>query len=574
MKFFRHLIVPCLILAFGIVKSQKIDTGIFITPMDIPINLAANFGELRTNHFHTGLDIKTGGQEGVPVRSIGNGYVSRIKISPSGYGKCVYITHPNGFTSVYAHLKELKEPLASYVKNLQYGQKNFEVEAFPTKEELPLAEAQVFALSGNSGSSGGPHLHFEIRETKSEKPVNPLLFGYKVADEQAPRIRSFYLYALDDDANIGGRKKLKAPIVGTNGNYKSGTKYPIRAHGRLGLMVDAYDTFDGNYNKCGLYDVKVYTNDTLMYHANFDKLNFFTNRYLNAYTDFDLWCKGKRTVQKCFVEPHNKLENYQSLMNDGVIIPDSKENTNVRVVISDFAGNSSELTFTIEPTAPLKVEPKIAGPNEYQVYWNQDFMAKEGACAISIKSENFYNNEWIEFKPHQKYSKNISEVFSVGSSNIPIQKGVTIAISQPGIDPTKKDKVLLAEMKSDGNVNRPYTVKWNGDVASANVRYFGNFGLVMDETAPTVTLLNLPKSKTVNRGKELVFRIKDSLAGIASYNVYLNDTWLLSDYDSKYSRLGTIIDKEKVEPGTYTLKAEVTDAVGNVKLYQTEIIVR
>ncbi len=546
----------------------------FISPMDIPINLAANFGELRTNHFHTGLDIKTGGQEGVPVRSIADGYVSRIKISPSGYGKCIYITHPNGFTSVYAHLKELKEPLASYVKTRQYEKETFAVELFPGKEDLVFTQGQEFALSGNSGSSGGPHLHFEIRETKSEKPVNPLLFGYKVADQQAPRIRSFYLYAADETANIGGRKQLKAPIAGGNGNYKSGTKYPIRGYGRLGLMLDAYDTFDGNYNKCGLYDVKVYTNDTLVYHVNFDKLNFYTNRYLNAYTDYRLWKIGKRTVQKCFVEPHNKLENYQSLLNDGYIVPSTTTNTNVRVLVSDFAGNVSELNFVIEPTSPLTVEEKKLDEQEYQVYWNQDFMAKEGDCAISIQSGNLYNNEVLSFKPHQKYNKNISEVYTVGDGNIPVHKNVRVAIKQSGLPNEKKEKVMMASMKSDGSVDDAYTVDWDGDVASAKVRYFGNYGLVLDESAPTITLLNLPKSKVVNRGKELVFRIKDALGGIDSYNVYLNDQWILADYDAKYSRLGAVVDKEKIEPGTYTLKAEVKDVVGNVKLYQTEITVR
>jgi len=261
-KFFTLFIIQFLI-SIGFSQTlEQYPKDYFRSPLDIPLLLSGNFGELRNNHFHSGLDIKTQGVEGQKVYAVADGFVSRIRIMPIGYGKIIYITHPNGYTSAYAHLQQFKGELAKEVKRYQYANETFEMDYYPPDTLLKVKKGDVVALSGNSGSSGGPHLHFEIRETVSEYAVNPLLFGFDIKDDVKPVIKSISVFPLNDTSYVNNRNATQEfGIIGSNGNYQLSNNVIITAYGQIGVGINTYDQQSGASNQNGVYSIMLFDNN-------------------------------------------------------------------------------------------------------------------------------------------------------------------------------------------------------------------------------------------------------------------------------------------------------------------------
>ena len=299
--FYSFLLCSCSVLF----SQDKYPTDYFGNPLEIGTILAGTFGELRSNHFHAGLDIKTQQREGLKVFATAEGHVSRIKISPWGYGKAIYIEHPNGYTTVYGHLKYFAPEIEAYIKEQQYKKESFAIELFPTKDILNVTKNQLIAYSGNTGGSGGPHLHYEIRDSR-QHPMNPMLFGHHVKDTSKPRVNAVYAYSLTDSSQVNhhnDRVKIKL-TKGKDGNYLAET---VHASGIIGLGVNTYDKQDLAHNKNGVYNIKTYINGKQNYELDFKKFSFNESRHLNQLIDYSYFKKHKSRIQKLFKNASNPL---------------------------------------------------------------------------------------------------------------------------------------------------------------------------------------------------------------------------------------------------------------------------
>jgi len=300
--------ILAMIIAFHFGTSQikkNIPEGYFKNPLDIELKLSGTFGELRSNHFHSGLDIKTNQRTGLKVYATAAGYVSRIKIERYGYGKAIYITHPNGYTSVYAHLSKLSPRIEKYLKKKQYAKESFEIQLFPGDLDLRVDQGEVVAYSGNSGGSGGPHLHFEIRDSAS-KPINPMMMGIEIPDSKKPLVKQVMAYPLDESSTINGKNKptqLRL-IPLKNGGYKT---EKLNAYGLIGIGVNTSDKQNGSNNQNGVYQITTSFNGSPNFEVCFDTYAFNETRYLNQMIDYGFFKENKSRISKLFIPPGSPL---------------------------------------------------------------------------------------------------------------------------------------------------------------------------------------------------------------------------------------------------------------------------
>ena len=329
--------------------SQSFDKDYFAPPVKIPILLTGNFGELRSNHFHSGIDIKTEGKSGLPIYAAADGTVSRINISPSGFGLALYIDHPNGTTTVYAHLQKLRDDMQSYAKNIQYKREKFRVDLTVPQGTFNVKKGDLIAYGGNSGSSGGPHLHFEIRKTSNQHPLNPLHFNFPVKDDMKPKVLSVMIYPLSEDAHVSTRQEPKRiETVYYDGAFHLKSNPVLSVYGDIGFGVQALDYLNGSWSKCGVYQIKLSVDGNLIYTFSMDELSFSETRYLNSHIDYEYYQTHWRKIHKNWIEPGNKLSNYPNHENRGIVNLSDNQVHKIDYEITDVHGNLSKLSFKVK----------------------------------------------------------------------------------------------------------------------------------------------------------------------------------------------------------------------------------
>lgn len=557
MKYFALLVLSVFVtqVSFGQYKFQeKYD---FAPPLDIPLVLAANFGELRSNHFHTGLDFKTQHREGLNLHSIDDGYVYRVKVSPYGYGSVVYINHPNGLTSVYAHCSEFKGQLDSLVKATQRKEENFEIEIFPGKDGVKVKKNEIFALSGNSGSSTAPHLHFEIRETVTEHPLNPLLFGFDVADNRKPEIRRMKVYSLTQEGYRVPNKAKTYSVNGSDGNYT--INYPIELPadycsntGGIGFAFDAIDRLDGANNVCGIFKTTFIVDGDTVFGQDISELSFETSRHINTHKDYeDYHNSPRKQYQKSFKTKVNPLEIYLN-GKTGILKwkPGSKHQ--LKYVVTDTKGNTSVLNFSVSvaPGQIANLDKLYSSTNEYLF---------PDSAYMDIDDEH-----WLLFPPKLVYEptkiiQSKGNPFQFGDSDVPVQNyyKIMFKLDNPKLETEKYVITVKNKSGRTKSVGGTYKDGW----ITTRVREFGEFGIDSDTTAPSVSKSNFSANQNV-KGKTLYWRIGDNLSGLADYDVYIDEKWHLLEFEPKkrsvYSTMPSNLS------GEHTLKIVAKDKCGNV----------
>lgn len=526
-------------------------------PIKIPVYLSGNFGEIRGNHFHTGLDIKTRGSEGYNLYAVWPGTVSRIKVSPYGYGRALYIDHPNGYTTVYAHLKRFNDDVEAYIKSEQYRLKQYEVELFPPNGKFSFAASDIVALSGNSGSSQGPHLHFEIRETKTEKPVNPQLFNIELQDNVKPSIYGVKLEAKNSNSGVNGSAYDYFGMGGVHGDYILNTG-EIKAYGELGIYLHSIDKYTGVPNSNGTYRIAFEVNDSLFYEMRLDKLDFSTNRFINNHIDYGLYQRNRKKYQKCFVEGYNLLDIFKNLSKDGKLIIEQGKKYDIKLYASDLKNNESVLNFSIigDSTA---VQPSEDAKG-FAINYLKEKELNLPFAQITFPPKTFYTNQHIEINSEENDGF-LSPIYTIGNDETPIHSYFDIVINK---DLQSTKGLFLATLGNNNSVTgADFIKKTNEQGFWFKTRYLGKYALMQDTIAPKLSAPGYSFNKNYSNNQALRFTFVEQLTGLGSYNLFIDGKWALLEYDAKRKSFYYRCDNEKLETGLHKFELIVEDGVKN-----------
>src|SRR6201996_2862785 len=351
---FLCLLVNCY--AQDIVQTKQYPKNFFRYPLDLPPSTAGSFGELRPNHSHSGLDFKTNGRTGYPVHAAYDGYVSRLRVQFGGFGNAIYITHPNGFTTVYGHIERFAPELEQLVRNMQYLQQSFEVDFNLTPLQVRVCKDDVIAWSGNAGASAGPHLHFEIRDTETEQTINPQLFGLTIPDRAPPTLGTICVYHLGGAPFSEKTPRQFLPVAGASGHYHIIKPQVINVSGETGFGITATDMNSTSFNHNGIYSIELKLDGTTVYTFAAEHFAFDQTHAINAYIDYPTFLSSHRFIQKCFILPGSKISLYPQSVNRGVMNFNDDAMHEVEYVVKDIAGNTSTLTLKVKSTQSKAIQ--------------------------------------------------------------------------------------------------------------------------------------------------------------------------------------------------------------------------
>ncbi len=547
-----------IIAVFG--QDVRIDSK-YHSPLGIPLQLSAIFGDIRPNHFHMGLDFKTNQKEGIPIYSISDGYISRIKISPNGYGRVIYIDHPNGITSVYAHCSAFSKEISDYILPKQVAAFSNDIDLKLEKNEFPLKKGDFIALSGNSGSSTGPHLHFELRETKTEHALNPLLYGFSITDNFSPSIDEIKVYAVDENGYLIPGKSMMVKVQKTKNGFVIPSnkiilpKDFVPSYGQLAFSVSGTDRIGSNGTNCGLFEnICLVDNDTL-FHSVCDRISFDDSRYVNSHQDLDEYKKSKTRFHKLFKTAHNPLDiyHYESL---GTLKIAPKDTLTVQISLKDVSKNNSNLSFTI-------ITPSEAPLNSENFYSSKTYFLPDSAYHLVGKQMKIDIEPYTFYEPVKKFNEINNNRF--GSSEIPIQKSFKVEMnSLPNINSEKQ----FIQVLSNGKANALLTTRVNGKL-NAESKLFGIYSVKIDTIAPKITPLNFKETDSVITNSNLTWKVSDSQTDIKNYNLLVNGEWFPLEYDLKSNRL--IYVRDKIHRMEETIEVLVLDGCGNVGIWKKEL---
>lgn len=554
-------------------------TDYFRSPIGIPILLSGSFSEMRSNHFHSGLDIKTNGKQGYRTYAVASGYVSRIKVSPTGFGNALYVRHRNGYTSVYAHLRNFKGAIQNYVKTQQYRAKKFAVDLYPDKGLFPVSKGEVLAFSGNSGGSGGPHLHFEIRDSRTEWPLNPLLFGLDLKDDQAPEIRRIKVYAMDVDSGAeivltnggvrtaGYRDPALLRVTRESGKYVLRGVRSIRATGNIGFGIETRDSHNGSRSRLGAFIISLSANGSRVFEYVAEKFSFDHSRYINAHVDYEERERNERWVQRSYLLPGNKLPSYRGVVNMGIIEVESGDTYAMQYEVSDVNGNVSRLSFQLNGAANLILKGKGVADGEL-VRLGSKVMINRPGMRADLGAETFYEDTRLTYSRRPGDAETFSPRHKLHNDLVPVHSRYLMSIEAENLPAGKRSVVTMAHVDREGRVSMS-PGKYKDGWVSARVRTLGEFFVSADSTSPTIRAINISDGRNLRRASNIRFRIRDADTGINSYTGSIDGKWVLFEYDAKTGMLVHTFDG-RVGKGNHQLQLRVTDAVGNIAMYEVD----
>ena len=545
----KFLIVVFYFFYFSLAAQKLSDYG---WPLDPPFTISGNYGELRPNHFHAGIDFSTRNQVNLPVYSVADGYVSRIKVSPYGYGHALYITHPGGRVSVYGHLNSFSIKVAELVLKEQQLQKSFEVEILPRPQTILVRKGEIIGLSGNTGGSSGPHLHFEIRDEKSETPLNVLRL-MEIPDKVRPVLQSLAVYNLADTS---------APVF--TGTYKmiargdslfGLSRTLVLDEGVIGFAFSGYDRMSSGGNANNIYAAQLYLDNTLIYGHELSGIDFSENRFVNEFSE-----RIDRTkYQKCFMPALFPPGIYTTNLRRGRIFLRDTSVHRLKLLVWDEAGNKSVFEAGFRSTRLTGYMPPALNSDIF-VKCEKDFLLLRDGIRLFIPKGTLYNSTPLVIANNISSSSRI--VIFPGMN---LRNAINIGFEIPVALRAKAEKLVL---KNAGSV---YPGLAKNDSVFFNVRSFGTFILYSDEHAPAIVYQKPHRKRRTATVRSLSYKISDKLSGISKYSVYINDKWVLAQYDAKYDLLTYTFD-EQTPSGNLNVKVLTEDRVGNIAEFQHVLV--
>ena len=541
----------------------------FRSPVDHEIRLSGTFGELRSNHFHAGIDIKSSsGRVGDPLYAIAEATVARVKVQAGGYGNALYLRHPNGYTSVYAHLDSFDPALAQYVKAAQYERREFEVDLYPPAGKFTYAQGQQIGRMGTSGRSFGPHLHFEIRDSGTERLVNPLLFGFKIADRRPPKMHALKVYHLDEQRRTVATEHHD--LVGRGRNYGVAGDTLIVNAWRAGFGLRVFDHHDKTNNWNGIYRLRVLQDDRPIHGFEMETFAFSETRYINALSDYAEKVTNKSDYNRTYRLPGNRLSVYRDEEAYGVVELSSYRPRKITLIASDVHGNEQTLEFWVRRGA---VQPPASPPYNYLLEYAQPNAIETGNLYAYFPENTLYETLPLRYQTQSPPTDGYySQVHQLATYATPVQRYYEIALRPDrSIPDAYRDKAYLAYCGKDGQVSS-YGGHWEGDRLAARVRALGDFAIRLDTVPPSVRAVTFRNDM---RGLDrMSFEMTDNVATTGKarglrYAGYIDDEWVLFEYDAKKDRLTHRFDG-RIGPGEHRLLLRVSDDRGNERIYERD----
>lgn len=541
----------------------------FHPPLDIPLTLNGNFGEIRPNHFHAGLDLRTKGKSGLNVYAIEEGYVSRVYVSSVGYGRAVYITHPNGLTSVYGHLLKFDPSIQKKVLEKHYEKERYAMNAFFGPGEIPIKKGQVIAKGGNAGSSGGAHLHFEIRDTKTEEVMDPLLFGFDIKDTKRPQITRIRIFPLSDRDVVEGKSEgVSFSTVFYSDRFHLKGKPKITAWGNIGIGVEAIDYLDGAWSKCGIAQMQLSVDGEVIYKHTMDRFAFSESRYINTFIDYELYKTYSRKYMRAYkAEPNNGLSVYNKMENDGVISFTDGASKNIKLEIWDSHKNKSECVFQVTGK-PQEVIPQQKETGVAIFKWNQTNSYTNEGLTIDVPKGALYSDMPLKldfFSTTEFYSP----VYVIQNRVTALHRAITIGIEGKELS-DDLDKYFIANVYNGKPVGGQKT-KRTGNRYSITTKTFGSFALALDTVPPKITPIGVADGRKIFGAKSMGFKMFDEGSGISRYRGEIDGKWVMFEQYRNKSNPTYYFDASRLQKSTkHHLNIEVVDNVGNVSRYECD----
>lgn len=564
----RFLVLLLLCVSFVHTQAQPYKASTypkedFRYPLDLAPSIAGSFGDLRPNHFHSGLDFRTNQREGYPVYAVSDGYIARLRVQIGGFGQAIYINHPNGYTSVYAHLSAYAPNLAQQVKSAQYNLQQFEVDFPLDSSQIVVKKGQLIGWTGNTGSSGGPHLHFELRDTKTEEIINPQLFGLTIPDKVNPEFKTLYVYALNGLPFSEKTSKKALTIVASKGEYVLNTLKPVLLPADAGLGIVALDRTSPQGASHGLYSIELSLDEQVIYSASWERFNFDHTKAINSHLDYFALKTSGISIHKSFVDPGNPLQIYGE--GNGHIQLNDDRIHQIRYTITDVAGNSKTLRFEVQRDPNSSIQKVVAKENVFHA--SQDNTFSNINVQLSIPKGTLYNDIVFEYAITTKLAGSYSAQYRIHKSNTPIQKAYNLSIKADTMLPERLScKTLIVDNKGVA-----YESTFQNGWVDAQIKSFETFYVSIDTVPPSIVPINLNKDKIMTGKTKLVFKIADQLSGIEKFNGTIDGQWVLFEYDQKTGTLWHTFD-ERTKAGTHQLELEVSDKKNNTTTYKTTFI--
>lgn len=541
-------------------SSQENDSISLAAPFDFPLLLSGNFGELRSNHFHAGLDFKTQGVVGKPIRVPADGYISRASVAAGGYGRAVYVTHNNGYITVYGHLEAFPDSVASRIRAKQYAEETFAVDINFEPCEFPVKRGEVLALAGNSGYSFGPHLHFEVRAADGKEMINPIRFySSRLTDTRPPRAHSIALTPYPCGGVVNGlHATLTRKLSGAQ------LRDTINAWGTIGLSVKANDYMDGTNNTYGVYSIEVIVDDSLRFSSKMDGYARSETRLINAWVDYDRYSKKGEWYQNTFILENNPLRILAADKNRGWMTIDEERVYNVELLLSDYHGNTSRYEFNIQGVRDSI--PAIETIDAHYLYWFLNNEISYPGMRLSVPRGQLFENAILAVE-EDSAAAGVSRRYNIGNRMYPMRGSARISLQvldTLNAVPDEKYYVRRVTGKGSSNVGGEYCDGW----VSANISQTGCYELAIDTIAPS--LRPIDERRWARRGV-ITFSMGDKGRGIKSFKGLIDGVFVLFEYSSKSGRLTCNLRREKIRRGVHTLQLTATDNAGNTTTVEKKI---
>jgi len=522
-------------------------------PLEIPLRYSGTYGELRPNHFHAGVDLKTQGREGFPVYAVEDGFLSRIKVDTGSYGKVIYLDHPElNKTTVYAHLNRFSPKIQSYIKGEQYLHQTYEIQRYLRPTQIPVKKGEIIGYSGNTGNSFGPHLHFEVRDRESEEPVNPLQFGLEATDNDPPTIQGLYLYESEEPhvvTTFENRTMIALKTVKERIHYSATDTISVQGYYSFGIQ--SFDRLDLSANKNGWYRLELKRNDSLISQLTIDRFNFTENPLINRSIDYPFYETSNNRVLLTTKEASNPLGFFKNSPSTELFKAEVGKIDYWKLTLSDYSGNTSSIDWTTKGVEGVKKLTIPFGNSTINQTVNNQLLE---AQLIAIEN-SIYSMEGLDFRL-------TGDTLSIEPKEVLVRNPLLLQIIPKEIK-QKPSWVSYAFFGQIGKKETKFIRKVESDTLSVTLRNTGDFHFAYDSIAPVVTPRNFSSGQAINGYRYLEIEAEDKETGIKSFEGYLDGQWVLFEHEPKQNRFTFDTSDILLIPGVHTLEFEVEDLLGN-----------